>query len=172
MVALAWFRGEPVKTTDSAPTIAETKPVGPLHAEDPVRTVSVTISAGNVSDLTERVGLDLGLGFPLWLNPIGSDATRPAPFGAMPQSGPAEPVLKAGGEATFTFAADGDPGGDILHTTRQLLGGVLVETFAASASSVRSRQIGIWPDMRSKSTVERSQPARRTSRRGSCSPRL
>jgi hypothetical protein len=126
MVAVAWFRGEPAKTTDSAPTIAETKPVGPLHAADPVRTVSVTISVGNGSDLTERIGLDLGLGFPLWLGPIGSDSTRPAPFGAMPQSGPTEPVLKASGESRFTFAADGEPGGDVLRTTRQLLGGVLV----------------------------------------------
>jgi hypothetical protein len=128
-VAVGWFvwvRPAPAPTSDSAPSIVETKPAEPLQPGDPVRTISVTLTVGDKADLTDRVGLDLGIGFPLWLDPIGTDPTRPAPFGAMPQQGPDEPVLKAGAEATFTFAADGDPGKDVLHTSRQLLSGVLV----------------------------------------------
>ncbi len=124
VAAFAWFRVQPA-TTEATPATAEITPVAPLRLDDPVRTVSVKISVGGGSDLTEQIGLDLGLGFPLWLDPIGSDPTRPAPFGAMPQTGPASRVLKAGSEATFTFAAAGDPGRDVLRTSQQLLAGVL-----------------------------------------------
>jgi hypothetical protein len=126
MAALARFRGSRTDPTVSWPSTVETKPAEPLRPDDPVRTISVKLVVGSGSGLTERVGLDLGLGFPLWLDPIGTDPTRPAPFGAMPQQGPAEPVLKAGSEATFTFAAAGDPGRDVLHTSQQLLAGVSV----------------------------------------------
>ena len=122
----AWSRDRPAPTAVLPPSVAETKPAEPLQPDDPIRTVSVKLIAGDGADLADRIGVDFGVGFPLWLAPIGADATRPAPFGAMPQQGPAESILKAGAEATFTFAADGEPGRDVLHTSRQLLAGLHV----------------------------------------------
>jgi hypothetical protein len=98
-----------------------------LRADEPVRSVSVmlTVGAGG-DDLRERVALDLGLGFPLWLEPVGARSGEPPPFGAVPQQSSAAAVVRAGADATFTFAAAGDPGQDGLRTTPQLLAGVRV----------------------------------------------
>ncbi len=138
LALLARFRGDvpgPAPTTDGAraAAVATSSPTGEpprtgagLQAEEPVRTVTVKLTVGAGGDLHERVALDLGLGFPLWLWPVGGRPGEPAPFGAVPQQSSAAPVVRAGTDATFTFAAAGAPGQDGLQTTPQFLAGVHV----------------------------------------------
>jgi hypothetical protein len=88
-------------------------------------TVRIDIAAGG-GDLTEPVALDLGLGFPLWLQPVGRAAGETVPFGAVAQSASVGGVVPAGSSAEFTFDVSADPGLDFLRTAPQLLDGVLV----------------------------------------------
>ena len=117
----AWFQSEPADTPIAPPPppeVTEAEPTGPLRADDPVRTVSVKLSVGpSDADLKEQVALDLGLGFPFWLAPLGANRIGGA-VEAMPQTGPTESRLKAGASATFTFSATGDPGRDVLRTSQ------------------------------------------------------
>jgi hypothetical protein len=103
---------------------------GALRPDEPVQTLTVTLHVGPGEDLKERVALDLGLGFPLWLEPVGSRSTGPVPFGAVPQQTTASDKVPAGASATFTFAAQGEPGQDALQTSPHLLAGVRVSDIA------------------------------------------
>jgi hypothetical protein len=92
-------------------------------------TVKLDVGAGG-DDLDEPVALDLGLGFPLWLHPVGRKADESPPFGAAPQQTTAKGKVGAGSRVTFTFRVKGDPGQDVLRTTAQLLAGVRVSDIA------------------------------------------
>ena len=90
-----------------------------------LQSLTVKLDLGAGEDLQEAVALDLGLGFPLWLVPAGAQPPT-LPFGAVPQSATAIGKVPAGGSATFTFLAAGEPGQDLLTTTPQLLAGVKI----------------------------------------------
>ncbi len=87
--------------------------------------VKVGVGAGG-GGLSERVALDLGLGFPLWLYPVGCGADEVPLFGAIPSSGAAVRAVREGESASFSFRAGDDPGTDALRSTGQLLAGVRV----------------------------------------------
>ncbi|MBN2473388.1 MAG: hypothetical protein JXB62_02175 [Pirellulales bacterium] len=100
---------------------------GDLTPDDVVRTLEVTIQVSDQGDdLDEPIALDLGLGFPLWLYPVGWSAGQDVPFGAVAQESSAGAKIQAGSQAVFTFDVAGKPGQDVLGTTPQLLAGVLV----------------------------------------------
>lgn len=113
--ALAWSLGGagPPSETD-------------FKANDAVETLTVKIDLGDGGDLEEPIALDLGLGFPLWLHPVGRKPGEDAPFGAVPQQTTAKTKVPAGASATFTFALKGEAGQDELQTTPHLLAGVRV----------------------------------------------
>lgn len=97
-----------------------------FKAEDDIKTLSVRIQVGaGGADLEEPVALDLGLGFPFWLHPVGRESASP-PFGAVPQETSAQAKIAAGSSAAFTFNLEGAAGQDELRTTPQLLAGVHV----------------------------------------------
>lgn len=101
--------------------------VGDLTPDELVKTLTVTIfTSDQGEDLDEPVALDLGLGFPLWLYPVGWSAGQEVPFGAIAQKATAQSKIQAGSSATFTFDVAGQPGQDVLQTTPQLLAGVRV----------------------------------------------
>src|SRR5262249_29239116 len=91
-----------------------------------VQTLTVTLHVGPGEDLKERVALDLGLGFPLWLEPVGGRTAGPAPFGAVPQQTTAADKVPAGSSATFTFAPQREPGQDVLAPSPHPVAGVRV----------------------------------------------
>ena len=96
-----------------------------------VQSLTVRIDVGaQGGDLEEPVALDLGLGFPFWLHPVGRGPSETAPFGAVPQETTAGAKVAAGSGATFTFALEGAAGQDVLQTTSQLLAGVQVSDIA------------------------------------------
>lgn len=98
----------------------------PLNPEESVRTLKVEISLGASGEsLKEPVALDLGLGFPLWLAPVGQSQGLLRPFGAMPQIAAGNSISR-GETATFEFSADTDPGLDAFLTSSQLLSDVKV----------------------------------------------
>ena len=71
-----------------------------------VESLTVRIDVGaSGDDLKEPVALDLGLGFPLWLHPVGQETGDRVPFGAVPQESDAQKSIPAGSSATFTFQA-------------------------------------------------------------------
>lgn len=88
-------------------------------------TVRLTILAEG-DDVSEPVALDLGLGFPLWLHPLGSEVEDVAVFGAVPNRTSASNIAAAGSTVEFTFEPAGEPGQDKLHSTSQLLASVRV----------------------------------------------
>ncbi|HVK08370.1 MAG TPA: hypothetical protein VM597_06290, partial [Gemmataceae bacterium] len=101
-----------------------------FKADDAIETLTVRLDVGTDGDaLEEPVALDLGLGFPLWLHPIGR-GEEPAPFGAVPQEASERWHVAAGSGATFTFRTTGDAGLDGLQVTPQLLAGVRVSDIA------------------------------------------
>ncbi|MFH1267247.1 MAG: hypothetical protein ABIK89_16080, partial [Planctomycetota bacterium] len=122
-------------------TVADTPFAERFQPEDTIQTLAVTIEVGAAGeDLTEPVALDLGLGFPFWLHPVGRPENTTAPFGAVPQQTTAQGRLPAGSSATFTFDLAGDPGQDVFLTTPQLLARVRVSDisrvgFASSGST-------------------------------------
>ncbi|MCU0735581.1 MAG: hypothetical protein MUF20_08655 [Methylotetracoccus sp.] len=87
--------------------------------------VEIAVAPGG-EDLDEPLALDLGLGFPLWLQRLGRVDSTVAPFGAVSQSGTDAHAIRAGERATFEFTASGVAGLDVLRTTDQLLAGVQV----------------------------------------------
>src|SRR5262245_47184551 len=98
---------------------------------DPVDTIEVKLEVGAGDDLEEPVALDLGLGFPLWLHPVGRKADDVLPFGAVPQQTTAEAKVAACTSATFTCAVKkGDDGQDGLQPTPHLLAGLRVGDIA------------------------------------------
>ncbi|MCL4206397.1 MAG: carboxypeptidase regulatory-like domain-containing protein [Pirellulaceae bacterium] len=103
-----------------------------LTAADTVRTVEATLSVGDGADLDEPLALDLGLGFPFWLHPVGHVDQLPS-FGAVPQESNAALTVSAGQSATFTFRAEGDDGQDRLRTCSQLLSDVQVSDISRIA---------------------------------------
>lgn len=92
-----------------------------------VESITVRVEVGADGDeLNEPVALDLGLGFPLWLSPIGRVAGETVPFGAIAQTATSDGPIPPGTDATFTFEVAADAGQDRLRTTSQLLAGVEV----------------------------------------------
>ncbi len=93
--------------------------------DDAVQSIVVRLDVGSGGDaLREPVALDLGLGFPFWLHPLGRKVGEAVPFGAVPQKSTSEETLAAGSGATFTFEIAAEPGLDKLLTTPRLLAGV------------------------------------------------
>src|SRR5262245_57216738 len=92
-----------------------------------VVSISVDVQVGaEGQDLQEPLALDLGLGFPLHLAPLGYSPGAALPYGAIPQTGPVARLLRAGEKATYEFTVGGDPGHDQLRSSPQLLAGVQV----------------------------------------------
>lgn len=102
-----------------------------LQANDPITSIELTLYVGDDGvALTEPVSLDLGLGFPFWLSPIGQQEGQRLAVGATPQEAPSKRSLEPGESAKFVFRRDGEPGSDTLHTTPQLLEDVLISDIA------------------------------------------
>lgn len=96
-------------------------------AEEPVESIAVKIGVGaDGGDLAEPVALDLGLGFPLWLHPVGLGEKEGALFGAVPPLAGTARTVRAGESANFTFRGGEDVGQDVMGTCGQLLAGVRV----------------------------------------------
>jgi len=97
--------------------------------DEAVKTLTVSIRASSAgADLNEPISLDLGLGFPLLLWPVGRQPNETAPFGAVPQTTTAAAKIPAGQSASFSFHLldDEESGGDDFEASRQLLAGVRV----------------------------------------------
>lgn len=102
-----------------------------FKADEAVETLSLKLTLGANGDaLEEPVALDLGLGFPLWLHPVGRGSGEIAPFGAVPNQSTANGKVAAGSTVTFTFDRKGEAGLDAFRTTAQLLAGVRVSDIA------------------------------------------
>ena len=96
-----------------------------------IQTLTVRIDVGAPgTELDEPVALDLGLGFPFWLQPVGREEPETVPFGAVPQQTTAGASVPAGSGATFTFCVDDEAGQDRLRRTSQMLAGVQVSDVA------------------------------------------
>jgi hypothetical protein len=96
-----------------------------LEPDEEIQRLTVRITVGaEGEDLAEPVALDLGLGFPLWLHPLGRPEQQPASFGAVPQFATATETATAGSVAEFTFDVSGEAGQDVLQMSSQLLAGV------------------------------------------------
>ncbi len=108
-----------------------------------VRTLTVTLEIGpNGKDLHEPVALDLGLGYPLWLHPLGRRSREPARFGAVPQRATVTREARAVSRASFTFDVAGVPGRDVLRTTSQLLANTRISDI--SRVGIASVGLGNW----------------------------
>lgn len=99
--------------------------MGEFDPSEAVQNIKVTIKVAENGDaLLEGLDLHLGLGFPLRLYPVGTDAREPA-FAAFPQVSSLQPgnnVINPGESATFEYmAVPDDPGLDELRTTPELL---------------------------------------------------
>ncbi len=105
---------------------------GPFRGNEPIEELVVELTIGpNGNDLDVPVALDLGLGFPLWLAPVGIDEGTVPPFGAVPQTSTASQVLSPGATGTFTFRVETeDVGQDVFRATPQLLAGVQISDIA------------------------------------------
>jgi len=98
-----------------------------LQTQEVVQELVVKISvAAEGDDLAEPVALDLGLGFPLWLHPVGRQEGEAVPFGAVPEQTNAAAKVAAGSSAVFAFSLSPPAGQDTLRTSPQLLAGVRV----------------------------------------------
>lgn len=95
-------------------------------ANESIETLTVQIQLGAGDDLSEAVALDLGLGFPLWLHPLGHEDGETAPFGAAPQRATSTRTASAGSSITFTFEPAAEAGPDVLRSCSQLLTGVRI----------------------------------------------
>jgi hypothetical protein len=110
---------------------AEVEQSQDFEPADMVDRLEFTIEVGDGGEhLAEPVALDLGLGFPFWLHPLGSDHDGPLPVGATPQESPEQSALQPGESATFVFRREGDPGNDAFRHTPQLLDGVRISDIA------------------------------------------
>lgn len=102
-----------------------------FEGSESVEVLVVSIDVGADGDeLAEPVALDLGLGFPLWLNPVGRVEGELAPFGAAAQSATVGPTVAPGQRATFTFSSAGPMDQDVLETSTQLLQDVRISDIA------------------------------------------
>ncbi len=98
-----------------------------FQAGDTIQTLTVGIDVGGDTDaLQEPLALDLGLGFLLWLHPLGREQEESLPLGAIPQEGDAGDAHPPGVHATYTFRLEGEPGMDPLLATPKWLAGVRV----------------------------------------------
>ena len=113
-VLIAGWRG----ALSLADAEVQAKDIGPNELIEKI-TVKIEIGAG--ADLDEPVALDLGLGYLLWLQPVGRQAAEAPPPGAFPQESTAKEKIAAGDSATFTFRTKGDAGLDKFRTSQQLL---------------------------------------------------
>ena len=95
--------------------------IAAIDPNEVIAKITVTIHVGAGADLEEPVALDLGLGYRLWLHPVGHKLGEPPPRGAIPQDTTAKNKIAAGESALFTFLATGDPGQDQFRTTEHLL---------------------------------------------------
>src|SRR5262245_12769859 len=68
-----------------------------FEARERVTTLEIKIDLGaDGDDLNEPIALDLGLGFPFWLHPVGREPGETAPFGAVPQRTTANRTVRSG----------------------------------------------------------------------------
>ncbi len=117
-------------------TVADTQLQGPSQTSSAsqwrgdtvIQSLEVILQVGTQgADVDEPVALDLGVGFPFWLHPLGWTSERAPTFGAVAQRSTAsQSTLAAGKNATFQFHLDRPPGSDELDTTRTLLNGLRV----------------------------------------------
>lgn len=124
-----------------AQAIAETRQGSDFQPSDAVDSVELelTVSADG-EDLDEPIALDLGLGFPFWLQSLGRVDGASAPFGAVAQRGVSAHSIRAGERATFSFSMTGDAGLDDLRATPQLLAGVHVGDISRVALTSRAER--------------------------------
>ncbi len=98
-----------------------------FDSEQTIERLAIRVDVGSGGgDLNEPIALDLGLGFPFWLHPVGLPTSDSAPLGAIPQDGFLGRKVSAGSSAHFLFRNVGDPGQDRLRITPRLLAGVRV----------------------------------------------
>ncbi len=100
---------------------------------EPVTSITLTITMDASADaVDEPLALDLGLGFPLWLSPVGQTETQAAKFGAVPvHASIATHAVEPGTSASFTFHRDLDgENHDPLHMSARLLAGLRVSDIA------------------------------------------
>lgn len=107
-------------------------------AGEAIQSIAVKIGVGSSGEsLAEPVALDLGLGFPLWLHPLGRTEKERALFGAIPARGGQARTIAAGQGATFTFDGGSDAGQDLLGASAQLLAGSRVSDISRIGFSGR-----------------------------------
>jgi hypothetical protein len=108
------------------------QPETDFKANEFVERIFVKIDVGaEGDDLAEPIALHLGLGFPLWLHPVGRNAEESPPFGAVPQQAITGTEVRAGESAMFTFEVKGENGQDTYRTTPQLLANLRVSDIAS-----------------------------------------
>jgi hypothetical protein len=95
--------------------------IAPLDPTEVIAKIAVTIHIGAGADLEAPVALDLGLGYPFWLHPVGHKAGDPPPRGAIPEETTAKDRIASGESALFTFTVNGDAGQDQFRASEQLL---------------------------------------------------
>ncbi len=101
-----------------------------LTPTDLVEVISLRLTVAPGADLHDPVALDLGLGFPFWLHPVGRSESALPPFGTVPQEATATVTVPAGKTVEFTFCRTGSPGRDPLVTSQQLLSDVRIADIA------------------------------------------
>lgn len=136
MVAVAGLWGT---SEDSRGAISAGKD---FAADEPIRSIAVKIGVGSGADLAEPVALDLGLGFPLWLHPLGRAGKERALFGAIPPRADSGTTVRSGQGATFAFEGGEDAGQDLLGASGQLLEGLRVSDI--SRIGLASRGSNDW----------------------------
>ncbi len=123
-ILLAYAVGVPLvnRNCEAAPAIEDD-----FGRDEVVETISVTIATGDDGQVVEEtMALDLGLGFPLWLDPLGREPDEETPFGAVPDASDATATLSPGQSATFTFRAAAIGDRDRLRWTPALMDQVRV----------------------------------------------
>ena len=127
--------------------VAGAQPPDELSPNEVVQTVHVEITIGADGEaLNETVAMDLGLGFPFWLAPVGETPGSLRGFGAMPRVGAGNSIAP-GATASFEFSANTDSGLDPLLTSPQLL-------WAKAATNCLSANSGCFSrHQRSKATI-------------------
>ena len=79
------------------PAVGELQLGSDFEPSESVEQISVRITVSSEGeDLQEPVALDLGLGFPFWLHPLGREEGEPVFFGALPNRTDALHTARAG----------------------------------------------------------------------------
>ncbi len=134
-----WVAFAGINTHSMAALNAEAK----FEADEAVESIEVRIAVDSKGEpLAEPVSLDLGLGFPFWLYPLGHEEGQPPLYGAVPSLTNAKAKLQPGQKVIFTFQNGGEKGLDLLLTSQQLLDGVKVSDI--SQIGFASRGDGAW----------------------------